>query len=413
MEDVDVSDLWDCSQEEWDDWRWQLANSITTAGELKEKFNISDQQVKQIEEAREIFPMSITPYYASLIDFDQELCPIRLQAVPQKAELEQSKYEMDDPLHEEEDSPVSGLTHRYPDRVLLMVTNKCSMFCRHCTRKRKVGDGESRVDLEQIKKGIEYIKDNPQIRDVLLSGGDPLLLDLDILEEVISELKDIPHVEIVRLGSRVPVVLPQRINDELVNRLKKYSPLWINTHFNHKKEVTPRAKEALNKLADNGFPLGNQTVLLRNVNDCPLVMKELMHELVKNRIRPYYLYQCDLSRGIEHFRTSVSTGIEIIESLIGHTSGFAVPRYVVDAPGGGGKIPITPNYLVSNSRRKTVLRNYEGDIVVYTEPEIKEDNCPEECNVCTENKEKAANGEAVEPSGVQKLLSEDTKEFSL
>jgi lysine 2,3-aminomutase len=403
---------WDCTQEEWNDWQWQLKNSITTVEELEDKFDIPDEKAEEIQEAIEIFPMSITPYYASLINFE-EWCPIRMQAVPNKEELKRFDYEMEDPLHEEEDSPVPGLTHRYPDRVLLMVTNKCSMFCRHCTRKRKVGDKQSGINLSQIKEGIQYIRDNPQVRDVLLSGGDPLLLDLDILEEIISELKEIPHVDIVRLGSRVPVVLPQRINDELVNRLKKYQPLWINTHFNHKKELTSRVKEALNKLADNGFPLGNQTVLLRDLNDCPLVMKELMQELVKNRVRPYYLYQCDLSRGIEHFRTTISTGIEILESLIGHTSGFAVPRYVVDAPGGGGKIPVTPNYNVSSSRRKTVLRNYEGDIVVYTEPELRENNCPEECNICTENREKAESGEAVEPSGVQKLLSKENGDFAL
>ena len=408
-----IDESWDCTPEEWNDWQWQLENSITNVEELQEHFDLSDQQAQEIEEATNIFPMSITPYYASLIDFDSEYCPIRLQSIPQKSELEESAYEMSDPLHEEEDSPVPGLTHRYPDRVLLLVTNKCSMFCRHCTRKRKIGDSQQKVDLEQIKTGIEYIKDNPQIRDVLLSGGDPLLLDLDVLEEIIVELKEISHVDVVRIGSRVPVVLPQRIDDELISMLKKYSPIWINTHFNHKKELTTTAKKALDRLADNGFPLGNQTVLLRNVNDCPLVMKELMHELVKNRIRPYYLYQCDLSRGIEHFRTSISAGIEIMESLIGHTSGFAVPRYVVDAPGGGGKIPVTPNYVVSSSRQKTVLRNYEGDIVVYTEPELKADECPEECNVCTEIEEKADNGEAVEPQGVQKLLSEENDEISL
>lgn len=401
MDLVEKLEIWDCSKEEWEDWRWQIKNSITTADELQQCFNITDQQVEEVKEAVEKFPMSITPYYASLIDFDDESCPIKLQAVPQKEELEEYEYEMDDPLHEEVDSPVPGLTHRYPDRVLLMVTNYCSMFCRHCTRKRKVGDGNSQVDFDQIQAGIEYVKDNPQVRDVLLSGGDPLLLDLDKLEKIIARLKEIPHVEIVRLGSRVPVVLPQRIDDELIDRLKEYSPLWINTHFNHKKEITSRAKKALAKLADNGFPLGNQTVLLRNINDSPAVMEDLMHKLVANRVRPYYLYQCDLSRGIEHFRTSISTGIEILESLIGHTSGFAVPRYVVDAPGGGGKIPISPNYVISSSSQKTILRNYEGDIVAYREPECRE----VESN-------KTAEKRKTEAVGVKKLLVDDDQ-FSL
>ncbi|ADL12794.1 lysine 2,3-aminomutase [Acetohalobium arabaticum] len=401
MDLAEKLEVWDCSKEEWEDWRWQLKNSITTADELQQYFDIDDQQAEEIKEAAKIFPMSITPYYASLIDFDDELCPIKLQAVPQKEELEEYEYEMEDPLHEEEDSPVPGLTHRYPDRVLLMVTNYCSMFCRHCTRKRKVGDGNTQDDFDQIQAGIEYIKNNPQVRDVLLSGGDPLLLDLDKLEKIIARLKEIPHVEIVRLGSRVPVVLPQRIDDELIARLKKYSPLWINTHFNHKKEITSRSKKALAKLADNGFPLGNQTVLLRNINDSPAVMEDLMHKLVANRVRPYYLYQCDLSRGIEHFRTSISTGIEIIESLIGHTSGFAVPRYVVDAPGGGGKIPISPNYVISSSSQKTILRNYEGDIVAYREPECRE----VESN-------RTAEKEKTEAVGVKKLLVDDDQ-FSL
>ncbi|MBM7624857.1 lysine 2,3-aminomutase [Sporohalobacter salinus] len=394
-------EVWNCSKEEWKDWHWQLENRITTADELQQRFDINNQQTEKIKEAANIFPMSITPYYASLIDFNDEFCPIRLQAIPQKVELEEFDYEMDDPLHEEEDSPVPGLTHRYPDRVLLMVTNQCSVFCRHCTRKRKVGDSNSQIDFNQIQAGIEYIEENPQVRDVLLSGGDPLLLDLDKLEKIIARLKEISHVEIVRLGSRVPVVLPQRINDELISRLKKYSPLWINTHFNHSKELTSRAKKALSKLADNGFPLGNQTVLLRNINDSPAIMKSLMHRLVENRVSPYYLYQCDLSRGIEHFRTPISAGMEIMESLIGHTSGLAVPRYVVDAPGGGGKIPVTPNYVVSSSKQKTVLRNYEGDIVAYREPEYKENKS----DIATEKEKKKA-------VGVKKLL-EDNDQYGL
>ncbi|AGB41567.1 lysine-2,3-aminomutase [Halobacteroides halobius DSM 5150] len=415
MDFAKVSQVWDCTKEEWNDWQWQLENSITSVQELKDKFSISDTEASKIKEAADMFPMSITPYYASLIDFDDELCPIKQQAVPNRFELKKSAYEMEDPLHEDEDSPVDGLTHRYPDRVLLLVTNECSMFCRHCTRKRKVGDQEQTVDLEQIEKGIEYIKKTPQVRDVLLSGGDPLLVDEDILKEIITKLYKIPHVEVVRVGSRLPVVLPQRIDDSLVKTFKEitdeFGPIWINTHFNHEKEITPEAKEALAKLANAGIPLGNQTVLLKDVNDCPEIIKDLMHKLVQNRVRPYYLYQCDLSRGIEHFRTPISKGIEIMEHLIGHTSGFAVPRFVVDAPGGGGKIPLTPNYLLSNSNRKTILRNFEGTITVYTEPKDQECNCPPECTICDNPlvDEEAEQSEI----GLQQLFSEDNDTVSL
>ncbi|MBM7622627.1 lysine 2,3-aminomutase [Sporohalobacter salinus] len=409
----EIKEVWDCTKEEWQDWEWQLENSITKVKELKDKFDITDEQLNTFKEAAEIFPMAITPYYASLIDFDDKYCPIKLQAVPSKEELKESKVDMDDPLHEDADSPVDGLTHRYPDRVLLLVTNKCSMFCRHCTRKRKVGDDNSLVDFDQIEKGIEYIKETPEVRDVLISGGDPLLLDTDLLEKIIVKLKEISHVEIVRIGSRTPVVLPQRIDDELINMLKKHKPIFMNTHFNHKKELTDAAKRAVNKLVDAGVPLGNQTVLLRNLNDTPKVIKELNHELVKNRIKPYYLYQCDLSRGIEHFRTSVSTGINIMESLIGHTSGFARPEYVVDAPGGGGKIPVGPDYIVSSSKSKTVLRNYEGVITTYTEPKDSGDESKartyEEMNEVPKEERKVF----PEKLGVHKLLSDENDKISL
>ena len=405
---------WDCTEEEWNDWKWQLENSITDAEQLQKMFSISEEEVEEINEARNIFPMSITPYYASLIDFNNENCPVKYQSVPRKAELMNCSYEMDDPLHEDEDSPVNGLTHRYPDRVLLLVTNRCSMFCRHCTRKRKVGDDVEKVEWKQIKKGIKYIKNTPRVRDVLLSGGDPLLMQTEDLKEIITSLYAIPHVEVVRLGSRIPVVLPQRITDELVEMLKEVNkdmgPVWLNTHFNHEKELTDMSKKALAKLADAGIPLGNQTVLLRDVNDCPEIIKNLMHKLVQNRVRPYYLYQCDLSRGIEHFRTPISKGIEIMEHLIGHTSGFSIPRFVVDAPGGGGKIPLTPNYLLSHSNRKTILRNFEGNICVYTEPEDQSCDCPPECTICDNPLEDEMGSQEV---GLQQLYSEDNDTISL
>ncbi len=339
--------------------------------------------------------MGITPYYASLMDKNNPRCPIRMQAVPTIMETSVGVADMDDPLHEDTDSPVPGLTHRYPDRVLLLVTDRCSMYCRHCTRRRFAGQKDTGTPVDTIDEGIEYIKNTPEIRDVLLSGGDCLLISDDKLEYIIKELRKIPHVDIIRLGTRTPVVLPQRITDDLVNMLKKYHPIWLNTHFNHPKEITPQAKRAMEKLADAGVPLGNQSVLLRGINDCVHVMRNLMHQLVNMRVRPYYIYQCDLSTGIEHFRTSISKGIEIIEGLRGHTSGYAVPTFVVDAPGGGGKIPVMPNYVVSMSKNKVVLRNFEGVITTYEEPQYEE----EPCNLDTIEEEKN-----YEYSGVAGLL---------
>jgi lysine 2,3-aminomutase len=395
-------------QRNWNDWHWQVNNRITTIEELKEIINISPEDEMSIKEAIDLFPMAITPYYASIMDKNNPQCPIRMQAVPCAEELTTGDYDLDDPLAEDKDSPVPGLTHRYPDRVLLLVTNHCSMYCRHCTRKRKVGEENTNISLTDIRKGIDYVRENSSIRDVVVSGGDPFLLSTDKLETIIVELRNIPHVEIIRIGTRTPVVLPMRIDKKLVSMLKKYQPIWINTHFNHPKELTPEAEKALAILADGGFPLGNQSVLLKNVNDCPLIMRELVHKLVKNRVRPYYLYQCDLSRGIEHFRTPISKGIEILEMLIGHTSGLAVPTFVVDAPGGGGKIPLLPNYLISYSDRKTVLRNYEGVICVYTEPENQSSSCPPNCSIC-HNKRNSSR----ESVGLEKLYSDDNDVISL
>ena len=293
------------------------------------------------------------------------------------------RADMADPLAEERDSPVPGLTHRYPDRVLLLVSNMCSMYCRHCTRKRRVGDENSNPTRESISRAIDYIRNTPRVRDVLLSGGDPFLLPDSHLDWILTELRSIEHVEVVRIGTRTPVVLPYRITDDLVRMLKKHHPLWLNVHFNHPRELTASATEALNKLADAGIPLGNQSVLLADVNDCPKIMRALVHGLVKRRVRPYYIYQCDLSEGLTHFRTPIGKGIEIVESLRGHTSGFAVPTYVIDAPGGGGKIPVAPNYIVSWSTNKVILRNYEGVITTYREPdEYKPVLCDRNCDDC-------------------------------
>lgn len=395
------------AREKWSDWRWQMKNRIQSIEELAKYIDLPEERKRYIGMACDVFPMSITPYYASLIDKHDPRCPIRLQSIPDQQELLKSSCDMDDPLQEDADSPVPGLTHRYPDRVLLLVTNECSMYCRHCTRKRKVGDNNGHINEEDIALGIEYIRAHPEIRDVLLSGGDPFILSTSNLERIIHRVREISHVQVIRIGTRTPVVMPQRITDELVHMLKKYHPIWINTHFNHPREFTPEASRALAKLTDAGIPLGNQTVLLRGVNDCPQIIKKLSHLLVKNRVRPYYLYQCDLSRGIEHFRTPVAKGIEIMEALIGHTSGFAVPTFVVDAPGGGGKIPVLPNYQLSMTNTKTVLRNYEGVICVYEEPQNYNTDCPSTCSLC---KERHVSNESV---GLQKLFDDDNNVVSL
>ncbi|MEQ2129882.1 lysine 2,3-aminomutase [Caldanaerobacter subterraneus KAk] len=381
---------------DWYNWKWQIANRIETVEELKKYLPLSEEEEEAITKALQKLRMAITPYYLSLIDPNDPNDPIRKRAVPTIHELYQAPEDLVDPLYEDVDSPVPGLTHRYPDRVLMLVTDQCSMYCRHCTRRRFAGETDAPMPMDKIEKQIEYIRNTPQIRDVLISGGDPLTLSDSRLEEIIKRLREIPHVEIIRIGSSVPVVLPMRITPELVNMLKKYHPIWLNTHFNHPHEITEDSKRACEMLADAGIPLGNQTVLLRGVNDCVHVMKKLVHELCKIRVRPYYIYQCDLSFGLSHFRTSVSKGIEIIEGLRGHTSGYCVPTFVVDAPGGGGKIPVGPNYVISQSHNKIVLRNYEGVIVTYVEPK---DYTPGPC-VCDE--------EVPESKGVAGLMQKDT-----
>jgi lysine 2,3-aminomutase len=400
---------------EWKNYKWQLNNSIRTIDGFESFTGImfSDKERKDLEKTIKKFPLCITPYYASLIEKENyRKDPIFKQAFPNPAELKVSKYDMKDPLHEDKDSPTKGLTHRYPDRVLFLVSNRCAMYCRHCTRKRKVGDPDHIPSKEQILAGIDYIKSNSKIRDVLLSGGDPLMLPDEYLDWILTELNRIPHVEVVRIGTRTPVVLPFRITNKLVKMLKKHQPLWLNTHFNHPRELTPSAREALRRLADAGIPLGNQSVLLAGVNDCPQIMKKLNQKLVQNRVRPYYLFQCDLSEGLTHFRTSIGKGIEIMESLVGHTSGFAVPTYVVDAPGGGGKIPVMPNYIISWSTNKVILRNYEGVITKYKEPdEYKPVPCSRDCEKCSLQLKLLEEEKTL--VGIEKLLTDDNKVISL
>ncbi len=353
---------------QWNDWTWQVQNRIETLEDLKKYISLTPAEEEGVKQTLKTLRMAITPYYLSLINPDDPHDPVRRQAIPMGLETHRSAADLLDPLHEDSDSPVPGLTHRYPDRVLLLITDQCSMYCRHCTRRRFAGQHDCESPAERIDKAIEYIAKTPQVRDVLLSGGDALLVSDQVLESIIKRLRAIPHVEIIRIGSRTPVVCPQRITPELVAMLSKYHPIWLNTHFNHSNEITEESAGACARLANAGIPLGNQSVLLRGVNDSVEVMKKLMCNLVKIRVRPYYIYQCDLSMGLEHFRTPVAKGIEIIEGLRGHISGYAVPTFVVDAPGGGGKIPVMPNYLISQGTGKVILRNYEGVITTYTEP---------------------------------------------
>jgi len=369
----DIPQVWKgVSEKEWNDWRWQLRHRITTFEQLKEIIELTPEEIEGIKHSKGRLALAVTPYFTSLMDPVNPNCPIRKQAVPQIEEIRLSKSEMVDPLGEDNHSPVPGLVHRYPDRVLLLVTDQCAVYCRYCTRRRLVGSSEQSITQGNFEEVLKYLKSHRKVRDVLLSGGDPLLLENERLEEMLSRLRALPHIEILRIGTRAPVTLPQRITGGLVRMLKKYHPLMISIHFTHPKEITDQVRRACSELADGGLPLGSQTVLLKGINDKPYVMKKLVHELLKIRVRPYYIYQCDLVMGTEHFRTSVATGIQIMEKLRGHTTGYAVPTYVVDAPGGGGKIPLQPDYVVSKGRGKIVLRNYEGKIFEYPEPNIIE-----------------------------------------
>ena len=390
------------TDEQWNDWKWQVKNRIETLEDLKKYVKLTAEEEEGVRKTLSTLRMAITPYYLSLIDPNDPHDPVRRQCIPTALETHQAAADLLDPLHEDEDSPTPGLTHRYPDRVLFLITDMCSMYCRHCTRRRFAGQTDNECGPDRIEKALEYIEKTESVRDVLLSGGDALMVSDKKLEYIISRLRQIPHVEIVRLGTRTPVVCPQRITPELCDMLKKYHPVWINTHFNHPNEVTAESRRACEMLANAGIPLGNQSVLLRGVNDCVHVMKNLVHELVKMRVRPYYIYQCDLSMGLEHFRTPVSKGIEIIEGLRGHTSGFCIPTFVVDAPGGGGKTPVMPQYVISQAPGKVVLRNFEGVITTYTEPTEyhSECNCPE-CQAARA-KEQVAADKAVD--GVISLL---------
>jgi lysine 2,3-aminomutase len=340
---------------------------MNTLEELGQIIHLTPEEVEGLS-AEDKFRVDVTPYFASLIDPDDPMCPVRQQIIPKGRELAAFTSMMEDSLAEDAHSPVPGLVHRYPDRVLMLVTTQCASYCRYCTRSRIVGDPTATFSKRDFEAQIAYVERTPQVRDVLLSGGDPLTLKPALLDWILGRIQEIPHVEIVRIGSRVPVFLPQRINPEFAEMIRKHHPLWINIHVNHPKEITPELVAACERMADAGVPLGNQSVLLAGVNDSVHIQRQLVHELVMMRVRPYYLYQCDLVEGAGHFRTTVSKGIEIIEGLRGHTSGYAVPQFIVDAPGGGGKVPLSPNYLLAQSPGHVVIRNFEGYITTYAEP---------------------------------------------
>ena len=391
----------DVPDHQWNDWRWQLSHRLNSFEDLNKLLKLTESETKALT-THGLFRVDITPYFISLIDPDDPNDPVRRQVIPTADEITPFTGMMEDSLAEDLHSPVPGLVHRYPDRVLMLVTTQCASYCRYCTRSRIVGNPTATFSKAEFELQLDYLRKTPQVRDVLISGGDPLTIAPRQLEELLSRLREIPHIEIIRIGSRVPVFMPMRVTPELTDMLQKYHPLWMNIHVNHPNEITAELAEACDRLSRAGIPLGNQSVLLAGINDCPHIFRKLVQDLVRIRVRPYYIYQCDLVEGAGHFRTPVAKGIEIIEALRGHTSGFAVPTFVVDAPGGGGKIPLGPNYLVSMSDHKIVLRNYEGLITTYEEPESYKAHDPKTCPYCQARQ--AEPGQ----SGVQGLLDGDS-----
>ena len=358
----------DISDKDWNDWRWQLQHRITNVQQLQRLMpTLTPEEYAGATLANQKLALAITPYFFNLIDPADENCPIRRQMIPRVEETYTASWEMSDPCGEDAHSPVPGLVHRYPDRVLFLVTDRCAAYCRYCTRSRLVSNATGYDFHPEFEQQLDYIRQHPEVRDVLLSGGDPLLFNDERLEALLARLRAIPHVEFLRIGSRIPIFLPQRITPQLCEMLRKFHPLFLSIHSNHPRELTTEARDALGRLADAGIPLGNQSVLLRHVNEDPEVMKVHVQKLLRCRVRPYYIYQCDLIAGSAHLRTSVRRGLEVMEGLRGHTTGYAVPQYVIDAPGGGGKVPINPNYILSRNNERLVIRNYEGQVYEYPE----------------------------------------------
>ena len=375
----------DVPDQQWNDWRWQLSHRLNSYEDFNRILKLTESEKKALA-TQGLFRVDITPYFVSLIDPEDPNDPVRRQVIPTADEIVPFTGMMEDSLAEDRHSPVPGLVHRYPDRVLMLVTTQCASYCRYCTRSRMVGDPAATFSKAELELQLEYLRKTPQVRDVLISGGDPLTMAPRQLEELLRKLREIPHIEIIRIGSRVPVFMPMRVTPELTDMLQKYHPLWMNIHVNHPNEITAELAEACDRLSRVGIPLGNQSVLLAGINDCPHIFRKLVQDLVRIRVRPYYIYQCDLVEGAGHFRTPVAKGIEIIEAMRGHTSGYAVPTFVVDAPGGGGKIPLNPNYLLSMSDHKIVLRNYEGLISTYEEPTTYATHDPKTCPYCKNKK---------------------------
>jgi lysine 2,3-aminomutase len=365
----------DANSPQWLDWHWQLRNRLSNLEDIADVLALDPEERAALEVAPEKFRVGITPYYASLMDPAHPYCPVRMQVVPRMGELKVEPGELEDPLGEDAHRPVSAIFHRYPDRCLLLALDRCAIYCRHCNRRRLVGQDESAISRADLDAAVDYIRRTPAIRDVLISGGDPLTLATKKLEEIVAAVRAIPHVEVIRIGTRVPVVLPMRIDDELCTMLRKYHPLFINTHFNHPKELTPLARAACERLADAGIPMGNQTVLLRGVNSSARVLRKLFTELLRVRVKPYYLFQGDVAEGTGHLRTRVETAVDLMEKLRGHISGMAIPHLVIDTPGGMGKVPVGPEYVINRSSKAWLLRNYEGKEVSYPQPAAEDPTC--------------------------------------
>jgi lysine 2,3-aminomutase len=366
----------EATAEQWHDWRWQMRNGVRSLAALERHLPLTEEERAGCIETSGVFRMGISPYYLSLIDRDHPFCPVRMQAIPSRAEARVSKGELRDPLGEDKTRPVEAIVHKYPDRVLFLALDTCSVYCRHCTRRRITKGGEAELTRDAIRDGIDYVAAHPEVRDVLISGGDPFLLADARLEQILEGLRAIPHVEMIRIGTRIPVCLPMRVDEALARLLRRFAPLFVVTHFNHPKEVTPESRRACELLVDHGVPVENQAVLMRRINSDARIIKELSHACLKMRVRPYYLHQMDVAEGLEHLRTPIHKGLEIIEALRGHTTGLAVPHLAVDLPGGGGKVTLQPEYVLAREADQTLFRNYKGETYAYPEPEETDCSCP-------------------------------------
>ncbi len=366
----------DATDEQWGDWRWQMRHGVRDGATLGRLLNLTEDERAGVSETAALFRLGISPYYLSLIDPHHPFCPVRMQAVPVKAEARVRKGELRDPLGEDPKRPVEAIVHKYPDRVLFLALDTCSVYCRHCTRRRITHGGEATLNRAELERGLDYVRTHPGVRDVLLSGGDPLLLSDERLEQILAPLRAIPHVEMIRIGTRIPVCLPMRVTEALARMLRKHAPLFVVTHFNHPKEITADARRACEVLVDHGVPVENQAVLMRRLNSDARIITELSHECLKMRVRPYYLHQMDVAEGLEHLRTPLEAGVRIIEQMRGWTTGLAVPHFAVDLPGGGGKVTVQPDPIIERRAAETIFRNYRGQAYAYPEPEETDCSCP-------------------------------------